>query len=128
MKRSLATAAVLACALASTVQANPLERALRGLEPEDRANQVCALRGVELIRRDKRLPQVDRIKTGIKGRPTYTGTHVDSSAGAVRAKDGWYSLSFKCVVTDDQMAATEFTYEIGAKIPEDSWEQYGLWR
>lgn len=127
MKCSFAAIAVLLCVPAAA-GANSVERALRALDPEERANQVCAIKGVETLRKDKILPKVDRIKTGTSGRAAYDGLTVTSKTGAVRSVHDWYLISFSCGVTADQMKATSFTYQIGAKIPEDTWEQYGLWR
>ncbi|MFN3624647.1 MAG: DUF930 domain-containing protein [Hyphomicrobium sp.] len=98
------------------------------LDPEERAHQVCAIKGVDAIRRDKKLPKVDRIKTSIMGRAKFTGTQVSAKGGAVRAKSHWYTLKFTCDVTPDQMKALSFTYEIGDEIPETKWDDLGLWR
>jgi hypothetical protein len=65
------------------------------LDPEERAHQVCGIKGIDTIRREGKLP---------------------------------YGLQFKCDVTADQMKALTFTYEIGKEIPEDKWEDLGLWR
>ena len=101
---------------------------LMKLDPEERAHQVCVIKGVDTIRKDRKLAKVDRIKTSITGRATYNGTQVSTKGGAVRAKDHWYGLKFTCEVTPDQMKALTFTYEIGAEIPESKWEDLGLWR
>ncbi len=101
---------------------------LMKLDPEERAHQVCAMKGVDTIRRDKKLPKVDRIKTSINGRAKYTGTEVSAKGGAVRAQSRWYSLKFTCEVTPDQMKALTFSYEIGKEIPEADWDSLGLWR
>ena len=46
----------------------------------------------------------------------------------LRANGQWYRLNYTCAVTKDQMKATSFTYEIGPPIPENQWEDIGLWR
>lgn len=101
---------------------------LMKLDPEERAHQACIIKGVDTIRHDRKLPGTDRVKTSIGGRATYTGTQVASKFGAVRAKEHWYELKFKCDVTPDQLKALTFTYEIGKEIPEAKWEDLGLWR
>lgn len=127
MKRSLLVlAALLAWPLAS--HAGSIHDQLLKLDPEERAHQVCVMRGIDTIRHDRKLPKVDRIKTSIFGRATFNGTQVAAVGGAVRAKDRWYGLKFKCDVTPDQMKALTFTYEIGKEIPEGKWDDLGLWR
>jgi len=83
---------------------------------------------IDTIRRDGKLPRADRLKTSITGRAAFTGTQVSTKGGAVRAKSHWYKLAFKCDVSPDQMKALSFSYEIGKEIPEDKWEDLGLWR
>jgi hypothetical protein len=108
--------------------AGSMEQQLQKLDPEERAHQVCVIKGIDTIRRDGKLPKADRLKTSITGRAKYTGTRVATKGGAVRAKAHWYALSFKCDVTADQMKALTFTYQLGGEIPEDKWEDLGLWR
>ena len=119
-------APLLLCPLAA--QAGSINDQLMKLDPEERAHQVCVIKGVDTLRRDGKLPKADRIKTSITGRAAFTGTQVATKGGAVRAKAHWYALKFKCDVTPDQMKALTFTYEVGAEIPENKWEDLGLWR
>lgn len=112
----------------SAAHAGSIRDQLMKLDPEERAHQACIIKGVDTIRHDRKLPGTDRVKTSIGGRATYTGTQVASKFGAVRAKEHWYELKFKCDVTPDQLKALTFTYEIGKEIPEAKWEDLGLWR
>lgn len=125
-RRLLLLAALAAWPL--TARAASIHDQLMKLDPEERAHQVCAIKGVDTIRRDRKLQKVDRIAPSIASRATFTGTQVAAKGGAVRAKERWYALKFKCEVTPDQMKALSFTYEIGAEIPEAKWENLGLWR
>lgn len=126
LRRILALAPTLLWPLGSS--AANLNDQLMKLDPEERAHQVCVIKGIETIRREGKLPKADRLKTSITGRAAFTGTQVAAKGGAVRAKSHWYGLQFKCDVTADQMKALTFTYEIGKEIPEDKWEDLGLWR
>jgi Domain of Unknown Function (DUF930) len=119
----------LACffTLATTADAGPIDRALMKLAPEERAHQACIIKGIETVRKDKRLRQADRMKTSILGPAQFTGTVVTATGGAVRMQHHWYALKFTCSVTDDQMKATSFTFELGQEIPKEKWEDYGLW-
>jgi len=105
-----------------------MDKALKKLDPVERAHQACAIKGVDTLRRDKRLPGADRLKTGVAGAAVIDGSVVTGKGGAVHAKGRWYALKFTCVVTSDAMRATAFTYEVGQVIPEAKWEAYGLWR
>jgi hypothetical protein len=116
------------CCLPVAGQAGPMEEALKKLDPEERAHQACSIKGVDTLRRDKRLPGADRIKTRVAGAAVLDGAVVTGKGGAVRAKGRWYALKFICTVTSDRMKAVAFTYELGQEIPEAKWDDYGLWR
>jgi hypothetical protein len=118
---------VCALALAKVADAGPIDQALMKLGPEERARQVCIIKGIETVRKDKRLRQADRMKTSILQPAQFTGTVVTATGGAVRMQHHWYVLKFTCEVTDDLMKAKTFTFELGDEIPKDKWEDYGLW-
>jgi hypothetical protein len=118
---------VCALALAKAAHAGPIDNALMKLGPEERARQACIIKGIETVRRDKRLSQADRMKTSILRPAEFTGTLVTATGGAVRMAHHWYALKFTCEVTNDQMKAKSFTFELGAEIPKEKWEDYGLW-
>jgi hypothetical protein len=127
MRRS----AIVGCLVFGSVTsaaAGTLEQSLAKLDPEERAHQACIILGIDQLRRDKQLPQADRMKTGIFGPAAFDGTVVKASGGAVRANHRWYSLNFTCIVSKDQMKATSFAYKLGSEIPEVQWEDLGLWR
>jgi len=111
-----------------TADASTIKQQLQKLDPEERAHQVCVMKGIDTIRNQGKLPKADRLKTSITKPAKFTGTQVAAPGGAVRAKSHWYTLKFKCEVTPDQMTAVSFTYEIGPEIPEANWEDLGLWR
>lgn len=114
---------------AGAVQAaGSLERSLMKLEPEERAHQVCVVRGLDAVRRDKRLTKADRLMPDIFKRSKFEGSSVSAKGAAVRAGGHWYALSFNCTVSQDQLKAVEFTFELGKEIPPDTWEEVGLWR
>ena len=105
-----------------------MDRVLRKLDPEERAHQACNIRGLDAVRRGTHLKGVDRVKTGGRSRAVFKNNVVTANGGAVRANHRWYGLKYKCAVTGDQMKATSFDFQLGAEIPEEEWENYGLWK
>lgn len=98
------------------------------LNPEERAHQACVAKGLDVVRRDKRLSKADRLMPDTFKRARFDGSVVTAKGAAVRASDHWYALSFECTVSDDQMKAVAFTFELGKEIPPETWEEVGLWR
>lgn len=126
MRRSInVLIASLFCSQA--VFAGKLENSFDKLDPEEIARQACIVAGVDKIKRDKALPRVDRMKTGILSPAVLTGETLTGKGGAVRAKDKWYAVTFTCALTKDHKKATSFAYKIGEEIPQEKWEDLGLW-
>jgi hypothetical protein len=115
------------CMPAALVAAGPFDNVLRKLEPEERSHQACILKGLEVVHGDARLRKADRMKTSIFSRAVLDGTHLTAKGGAVRANGRWYALSFACDLTPDYMRATSFSFELGAEIPRQRWDEYSLW-
>lgn len=107
--------------------AGKLEKSFEKLDPEEIARQACSVAGVDQIKRDKALKRVDRMQTGILSPAVLNGETLTGKGGAVRAKDKWYAVSFTCALTKDHKKATSFAYTIGEEIPQDKWEDLGLW-
>ena len=126
MKRHLRwLAALILCPVAANAAST--DSIFAKLEPEERAHQACVVLGLSKIRKDHKFRHADRLKTGVLGRATYSGTRVTTVGGAVRSDHKWYKLTFDCTVTKDQMKATAFSYEIGKEIPRERWDDIGLW-
>jgi hypothetical protein len=130
MHRVLGLALFLLAASGPTVSyadAN-MDRVFKELEPEERAHQACNLRGIDAVRKVAHLKGVDRITPSIFNPAKFKDNIVTAKGGAVRAHDHWYHLDFTCAVTADQMKATSFDFKLGEEIPQDKWEDFGLWK
>jgi hypothetical protein len=118
----------LMLAAPSAMAAGPMDSMLEKLAPDERAHQVCILRGFDIVRKDAQLRGADRMKTSIFGRAVLAGTTLSANGGAVRVKGHWYALSFSCTLTADLLKATTFSYHLGKEIPKPRWEDLGLWQ
>jgi hypothetical protein len=127
-KRALVLLLVLAGSAQTALADASMDRVLKELEPEERAHQVCNLRGIDAVRKGSHLTGVDRVTTTIQKPAVFKDNVVTAKGGAVRAKNRWYFLDFTCAVSDDQMRAKTFSYKLGGEIPEDKWENFGLWK
>lgn len=105
-----------------------MDRVLQKLDPEERAHQACSLRGLDAIRKGTHLKAIDRIKSSSRSLATFKDNVVIANGAALRAGHRWYALTYKCAVSDDQMKAKTFDFKLGAEIPEDKWEDFGLWK
>jgi len=104
-----------------------MDDVLAKLAPDERSHQACIMKGLDIVRKDKRLRNPDRMKTSIFSQAVLNGTVLTVNGGAVRSNNHWWRLGFKCELTKDLMKATSFTFEIGPEIPKNDWERLGLW-
>jgi hypothetical protein len=120
---------VFAFGVSNATAAGSLDKSLMKLEPVERAQQACVIKGLDALRRsDKRLAKADRLMPDTFKRPNFDGSVVTAKGAAVHANKQWYALSFECTVSDDQMKALAFTFKLGDAIPPETWEDVGLWR
>lgn len=105
-----------------------MDRVLQKLDPEERAHQACSLRGLDAVRKGTHLKAIDRLKTSSRSLATFKDNVVTANGAALRAQHRWYALKYTCAVSDDQMKAKTFDFQLGAEIPEDKWEDFGLWK
>jgi hypothetical protein len=108
--------------------ADPMQRMLAKLSPQERSHQACILRGLDTVRRDARLRKADRMKTSIFSPAVLDGTHLTAKGGAVRDGSRWFAISFSCQLTADLMKATSFSFTLGNEVPKDSWDRLGPWQ
>lgn len=122
-----------ACLAASAQQAyaasnGRLDAMLRRLEPDTRFEQVCDIALMARIRADPGPYQPDRIVAGAIAPQHHDGLVLKAEGAALRSGGHWYRLAFECRTTPDHMRVLNLTYRIGEAIPEDRWNDYGLWR
>ncbi|MBS0269378.1 MAG: DUF930 domain-containing protein [Proteobacteria bacterium] len=126
--RTLVMLLILAGGTETALADASMDKVLKELEPEERAHQVCNLRGIDAVRKGSHLKGVDRVTTTLQKPAVFKNNVVVAKSAAVRAKNRWYFLDFTCAVSGDQMKATSFDYKLGGEIPENKWEDYGLWK
>ncbi len=99
--------------------ANPhVKQALGRLPPEKRIIQICNIEALEQIRHHRPGTLPDMLARS-SGSVSETGLSV--SDGAFRSHAQWYAIAYKCEVDTTTMAVADFSYNIGAAIPQNQW-------
>lgn len=127
MKARIALLVSLMLAAQPVMAAGPMDSMLEKLAPEERAHQVCILRGFDTFQKDNQLKSADRLKTSIFSRAQLNGATLQAKGGAVRMKGHWYAMGFTCTLTGDLLKATSFSFNLGAEIRKADWDRLGLW-
>jgi Domain of Unknown Function (DUF930) len=105
-----------------------IEAMLKRIEPADRLEQVCDYAAAKRIGRDKNPYHPDRAVIDSISPFEVEGDTIKGNGGAFRSRGEWYQFSFTCKTTPDRLKILSFDYHVGEKIPEDKWNDYGLWR
>jgi hypothetical protein len=99
---------------------------LRMLDPSARLEQVCDMAAMAQIKRDQGQYKPDRAMAAALAEPKVSATGIEARGAAFRSGGKWFQLSYVCRTTPDRMQVTSFEYRIGAAIPQDKWDTYGL--
>ena len=131
--RRLALALLVTCtawpaAAASTKAEKRFEAMLQRIDPSERLEQVCEYAALTKIGRDKKSYRPDRVVIEAMSPPQVSGDRMSGTGAALRSKGKWYRFQFSCEAAPDRLKVESFSYQVGAEIPEQNWEQYGLWR
>ena len=105
-----------------------IEEMLKRIDPADRLEQICDYAAADRIGRARIGFHPDRAVIDSISPPKINGDTVKGSGGAFRSGGQWYQFSFTCKTTPDRLKIISFDYHVGDKIPEDKWDDYGLWR
>lgn len=103
-----------------------LDKRMQALEPHTRMIQLCNLSGLETFAKDKKVARVDRVRIDALAQPTVESNVARGAGGAVRTGGHWYKFSYRCVLTNDRMRATHFSYVLEREIPKAQWEKFNL--
>lgn len=97
-----------------------------GMALAEQLIQICNIEGIEQIRAsDPDLP-ADTIVPYAFADMRRSGSELRVEGGAVRIRERWYALRFRCRAAPDAHSVAEFEFSIGDAIPESEWEQHYL--
>ncbi len=123
----LAPALVVPLATSAFALDAAIVKGLRELDLGARLEQRCDYEAMLRIAKDKKGYRPDRVVAGATAEAKVEGDQIQGEGAAFRSKGKWYRLSYVCKTSDDHMDVLDFDYQIGDAIPEDKWDQYGLW-
>lgn len=127
MKRPIAGLLLLVFTIAAQAQSHNQDF-LGRLDEQTRLEQVCSLEAMERVNRDRNPYHPDRAIIHAISEPRRNGDVLQGDGGAFRSGRKWYRFSFLCKTNPEHMQVTEFSYRLGSPIPEEKWEEYGLYQ
>lgn len=104
-----------------------LARSLEGyVDWHDRITQLCNVEAMEQVHIWKSEFQPDFVVAYASADTKLSGLTLQADGAAVRSKQHWYDLKFRCVVTQDLESVTAFEFSLGAEIPKSEWARHLL--
>ncbi len=120
---------MLSVVLSLPAQAQPNKQDfLERLDDSTRLEQVCSLEAMVRVNRDRNPYHPDRAIIHAMSEPKRDGDSLSGEGGAFRSGGKWYRFSFLCRTDPQHMTVTEFSYRLGTSIPQDKWEEFGLYQ
>jgi hypothetical protein len=106
--------------------------ALRRFSLEDRMLQLCGLEAMAQIAMREPSFHADRVAAHASAAPKISGVHVMAEGAAAHAvgktpaATRWAALRFDCALSEDRAQVVAFAFALGADIPRQRWEEFGL--
>lgn len=129
-KLSLATIAIcltLGPGASLATENRKFDEQLLKLDPTTRLEQTCDAEVLARINKDQKGFRVDKVIAYAFGDTEMGGDSLTAPGAVMRSRGDWYRLSYKCVTGPRHLDAQELSYQIGAKVPREDWEQYSLY-
>jgi len=98
---------------------------LADLDPTTRLIQTCDLESMKQIERGPDKLHPDRAMIDALAATTIAGDTAKGE-GAVRSDGKWFRFSFECTADADHLHVESFSFSLGAAIPRNQWERFGL--
>lgn len=117
--------------LSAKVLADPRSKAalvaLRQLATDDRIIQLCNIEAMEQVSTWNHGFLPDFVVAYAMADTQLSGLKLDAEGGALRSKQRWYNIRFRCEVAPDLETVLAFEFLMGAEIPESEWAAHSLW-
>lgn len=120
----LALASVATSALA--VDAT-MKKELEKLDPSERMEQACDAEAMKRIGTEKTGFKPDKVIAYTFGDPAMAPDSMNAPGAVFRSKGDWYHLAYKCTTGPEHVQVRDLSYQIGDKVPRDSWPKYYLY-
>lgn len=124
----MALASTPSLARSAATSEQKLENMMMKIDPSERFIQICSAAAADHIARDKNPYKADRAVMDAISPAEIKGGKMQGGGAAFRSRGAWYRFSFTCETSPDHLKVLSFSYSVGDKIPEEKWEQYGLWQ
>jgi hypothetical protein len=128
MLKYLVLSASLLSVASSAVAVDPaIKKQLEKLDPATRLEQSCDTEAMSRINKDKTGFNPDKVIAYTFKDPILSDDRLEAPGAVFRSKGDWYHLSYSCITGPKHINVRELQYEIGKKVPKDTWTKYYLY-
>jgi hypothetical protein len=116
--------------LGASVLAEPASKEVRETLPllggDERKVQLCNIEALAQIHAADPKLDPDVLVAYAMADMDVSAAGVTADGGAFRSQRKWYGFKFRCEVSTDLKAVTDFSFAIGEPIPKSEWESHDL--
>jgi hypothetical protein len=100
--------------------------ALAGFATPERMEQLCGIEAMEQVHawNEQLLP--DSVVAYAMADTKITGRTVEADGAAIRSKQQWFNLKFRCSLSADLTEVVAFEFQVEKPIPRSAWEEHNL--
>lgn len=101
------------------------KRQLLQLDPQTRLEQACDIAVMNAIQKQTKLAP-DKVLAYAFDDISIQQHQLIAPGAAVRSRNNWYKLSYKCIAQPNHLDIISITFKIGSIVPRTEWEQHYL--
>jgi hypothetical protein len=104
-----------------------MKKELEKLDPSERMEQACDAEAMKRIGTEKTGFKPDKVIAYTFSDPNMAPDSMNAPGAVFRSKGDWYHLAYKCATGPEHVHVRDLSYQIGDKVPRDSWQKYYLY-
>ncbi|QND49907.1 DUF930 domain-containing protein [Rhizobium lusitanum] len=104
-----------------------MKKELEKLDPSERMEQACDAEAMKRIGTEKTGFKPDKVIAYTFSDPNMEPNSMNAAGAVFRSKGDWYHLSYKCATDPEHVEVRNLSFQIGDKVPRDSWQKYYLY-
>lgn len=99
---------------------------LAGFATPERMEQLCGIEAMEQVQAWNGQFQPDSVVAYAMADSKIVGRTVEATGAAIRSKQQWFKLKFRCGLSADLTEVVAFEFQVEEPIPRSAWEEHNL--
>lgn len=102
-------------------------RELKALAPHERLEQRCDIEAMSRIAKQNPQMRPDKVIAYTFAKTVVDDNKLTAPGAVFRSREHWYHLKYTCQTSNENLDVTNFSFQVGAEVPKESWSKYYLY-